>query len=123
MCNKDLLTNGECDDETNDQECFYDFGDCCKFQIHVGECTDCICHEDKTRHTFWMYPNELQMCENPKSIGIFFDKLFEASGIDTKMIGKMTGTSFVLDFSACWKLNVLHIFQQFVCDTTNIYMT
>ena len=48
-----------------------------------------------------MYPNELKMCENPKAIGIFFDKLFEASGIDTRVVGEMSGTSFVFDFSGC----------------------
>ena len=101
MCNKDLLTNGECDDETNDQECFFDFGDCCKFQIRVGECEDCICHEDETRHTFWMYPNELKMCENPKGIGIFMNKLGEASGLDTRIGGTLSGKLFVLDLSGC----------------------
>ena len=99
LCDKDLLTNGWCDDETNNEECFFDFGDCCKFQIFVGECTDCICHEDKTRHTFWMYPNE--MCDNPKALGIFVDKLFEASGLDTSIVGTMSGKLFVLDLSGC----------------------
>ena len=65
LCDKDLFTNGECDDETNTEECFFDFGDCCKFQIFVGECTNCICHEDNTRHTFWIYPNEIKIRDDP----------------------------------------------------------
>ena len=100
MCDKDLLKNGKCDDETNNEECFFDFGDCCKFQIFVGECTNCICHEDKTRHTFWIYPNEIKIRESPwgglstneKSIitakkqQIFQSMLNKASGLSTSYL-------------------------------------
>ena len=48
-----------------------------------------------------MYPNELKMCENPKAIGIFMDKLFEASGLDTRIGGTLSGKLFVLDLSGC----------------------
>ena len=48
-----------------------------------------------------MYPNELKMCENPKAIGIFYDKLFEASGLDTRIVGQMSGNFFLLDINGC----------------------
>ena len=100
MCDKDLFTNGECDDESNTEECFFDFGDCCKFQIYIGECTNCICHEDNTRHTFWVYPNEIKIRESPwgglstneKSIitakkqQIFQSMLNKASGLQTSYL-------------------------------------
>ena len=86
MCDKDLFTNGRCDDETNNEECFFDFGDCCKFQIFVGECTNCICHEDKTRHTFWVYPNEIKIRDFQFEKSILVSKLYEASGLGTTFI-------------------------------------
>ena len=46
----ELLGNGVCDDKTNNAECGYDMGDCCLEPINDHDCTDCICHEDNTRH-------------------------------------------------------------------------
>ena len=46
----ELLGNGVCDDKTNNAECGYDMGDCCLEPINDHKCTDCICHEDNTRH-------------------------------------------------------------------------
>ena len=44
------LGNGICDDEANNAECGYDMGDCCLEPINDHVCTDCISHEDNTRH-------------------------------------------------------------------------
>ena len=48
-----------------------------------------------------MYPNELKMCENPKALGIFFEKLLEASGVDTRIVGHLSGKILELDLSGC----------------------
>ena len=44
------LGNGICDDDVNNADCGYDLGDCCLEPIEDDVCTDCICHEDNTRH-------------------------------------------------------------------------
>ena len=41
------------------------------------------------------------MCENPKALGIFFEKLFEASGLDTNIVLRLSDKGFVLDLSGC----------------------
>ena len=66
---------------TLNQGCFYDFGDCCQFQVRIGTCTDCLCHEDNTRHIFWIYPNEMTPESSEESI--FMQKLFDSSVLDT----------------------------------------
>ena len=42
--------DGYCDDHTNSELCLYDGGDCCLYAITDDYCTDCICHQDGTRH-------------------------------------------------------------------------
>lgn len=39
-----------CDDNINNEKCYYDHGDCCLNEIDDHKCTECICHEDGTRH-------------------------------------------------------------------------
>jgi hypothetical protein len=45
-----LVGNGRCNDEANTADCGYDMGDCCMEPINDKTCTDCICHDDNTRH-------------------------------------------------------------------------
>ena len=35
-----------CDDGNNNQECNYDSGDCCGYNVDTQYCTECICFED-----------------------------------------------------------------------------
>ena len=39
-----LISNGYCNDETNNAECLYDGGDCCFSNVNKDHCTECICH-------------------------------------------------------------------------------
>ena len=49
-----LAINGECNDETNVEECMWDLGQCCKREI-IRNCHDCICHEDNMVHYNYRY--------------------------------------------------------------------
>ena len=40
---EELLGDGFCDDETNDEDCNYDGGDCCTENPNVDYCNDCEC--------------------------------------------------------------------------------
>ena len=44
------IGDGICDDSNNNADCVYDMGDCCLTPIKDQGCTDCMCHEDNTRH-------------------------------------------------------------------------
>ena len=39
-----LVGNGFCNDETNNQDCNYDGGDCCVMNANTDSCSDCACH-------------------------------------------------------------------------------
>ena len=42
----DLIGDGYCDDEANNEGCNYDDGDCCgACGINTEYCTECLCHE------------------------------------------------------------------------------
>ena len=43
-----LLVIGYCNDETNNADCNYDGGDCCKLKVNLDHCTECICHHQET---------------------------------------------------------------------------
>ena len=41
----DWIGDDYCDDETNNEKCDYDGGDCCLEEILADYCSDCTCHE------------------------------------------------------------------------------
>ena len=41
--------DGYCNDENNNEACFFDGGDCCNTGIFLSNCTECKCFEDVTR--------------------------------------------------------------------------
>ena len=40
-----IIGDGGCDDETNNEGCSYDGGDCCGSNVNTQYCTECICFE------------------------------------------------------------------------------
>jgi hypothetical protein len=42
--NVTLVSNGFCNDETNNAYCKYDGGDCCVVNANTYSCSDCVCH-------------------------------------------------------------------------------
>lgn len=42
--NQTLYGIGQCNDELNTKECFYDNGDCCLKVIDASNCVNCTCH-------------------------------------------------------------------------------
>ena len=38
------IGNGKCNDETNNEGCSYDGGDCCGPNVDTQYCTECICY-------------------------------------------------------------------------------
>ena len=38
--------DGWCNDENNNEACFFDGGDCCRIQFNQPNCTECECLED-----------------------------------------------------------------------------
>ena len=40
-----LIGDGYCNDETNNEGCYYDGGDCCGDCINTEFCFECICQE------------------------------------------------------------------------------
>ena len=40
------IGNGYCNDDTNNESCSYDGGDCCGPNVDTQYCTDCICYAD-----------------------------------------------------------------------------
>ena len=45
--NQNFIGDGYCDDQTNNEECGYDGGDCCMADgaINLEYCNDCLCLE------------------------------------------------------------------------------
>ena len=43
-----LVSNGFCNDETNNPDCNYDSGDCCGYDINSEHCTECTCFHQET---------------------------------------------------------------------------
>ena len=41
----DWIGDGYCDDETNNDGCNFDGGDCCGSNVNTEYCTECQCHE------------------------------------------------------------------------------
>ena len=39
-----MVGNGFCNDETNNEDCNYDGGDCCVVNANTNSCSDCSCH-------------------------------------------------------------------------------
>ena len=46
-----LVANGYCNDETNNEACIYDGGDCCGACINKDHCSDCLCIGEVTDYT------------------------------------------------------------------------
>ena len=72
------IGDGYCDDETNNNECDFDGGDCCGQYINTAYCSKCICHED---------------CDAPMELignGVCDD---EANNVDCKYDGGDCGTT------------------------------
>ena len=42
----DLVGNGVCNDEANNEGCNFDGGDCCGACVNTEYCTECVCHEE-----------------------------------------------------------------------------
>ena len=42
--NVTLVSNGFCNDETNNAYCKYDGGDCCVVNANTNSCSECVCH-------------------------------------------------------------------------------
>ena len=40
------IGDGNCDDETNNEDCLFDGGDCCGPNVNKDFCTLCVCYED-----------------------------------------------------------------------------
>ena len=41
----ELISDGYCNDETNNAGCNFDGGDCCGACTNTDQCSDCVCHE------------------------------------------------------------------------------
>ena len=39
-----MVSNGFCNDETNNPDCNYDGGDCCIANANIISCFECVCH-------------------------------------------------------------------------------
>ena len=52
-----LVANGQCNDETNNEACIYDGGDCCGDCINTDHCSDCLCIGDVTDYN--PLPNQI----------------------------------------------------------------
>ena len=39
-----MIEDGFCDDETNNEDCRFDGGDCCGYCANQDHCLDCTCH-------------------------------------------------------------------------------
>ena len=46
--NHHLIGDGHCNDETNNADCEYDDGDCCKNNVNSEHCTECICYHQES---------------------------------------------------------------------------
>ena len=43
-----MIGNNWCDDETNNENCNFDGGDCCGLYVQTNYCKECLCHENCT---------------------------------------------------------------------------
>ena len=43
--NPSWVGDEQCDDETNNEGCLFDGGDCCGPNVNTDYCTLCVCHE------------------------------------------------------------------------------
>ena len=53
-----LIKNGFCNDESNNEDCDYDGGDCCGFCIAKDHCSECACIEDGSPESYsnvWLH--------------------------------------------------------------------
>ena len=41
--NQNWHADGYCDDENNNEACFFDGGDCCGSNVNTNYCTECLC--------------------------------------------------------------------------------
>ena len=42
------IGDGYCDDDTNNEDCLFDGGDCCGYNVITYYCTECFCHHIET---------------------------------------------------------------------------
>ena len=81
------IGNGFCNDETNNEECNYDGGDCCKLPVNKDLCSNCECSKLKPFYDFLcsLFQDVLRMnykcfdcvCDsNPKTIGGIQQNMF-----------------------------------------------
>ena len=52
----EVIGNGVCNDEANNEGCIYDGGDCCLPNTNSDQCTECICHHQETCATGFNHP-------------------------------------------------------------------
>ena len=43
-----MIGDGSCNDESNNEDCIYDGGDCCDYNITSEHCTECTCFHRET---------------------------------------------------------------------------
>ena len=43
-----MILDGFCNDETNNENCNYDGGDCCRYNTNTDFCSDCKCYINET---------------------------------------------------------------------------
>ena len=43
--NQNWHADGYCDDENNNEACFFDGGDCCGTNVNTNYCDECLCLE------------------------------------------------------------------------------
>ena len=55
------MGDGYCDDETNNEACNFDGGDCCGDIVYTDFCWDCFCFE-KEKGTYSHVSNNLTLC-------------------------------------------------------------
>ena len=57
--NPSWIGDGYCDDDTNNEPCEYDGGDCCVSDIDTQYCTECQCIEHNTTAVNTTAPNDI----------------------------------------------------------------
>ena len=56
--NSSLIGNGFCNDQTNNEDCMYDEGECCGTCANMEQCSDCQCLEGSPTN----YACKLEQC-------------------------------------------------------------
>ena len=75
----DHAYNRKCDDVLNNEECFWDNGDCCRYPRFFGDCENCTCHEDPYTALFeHLYMGKLDV----KMINEYNDNIDEMKKIE-----------------------------------------